>query len=50
MCSLSVKMEHQFYISKKKNNNNFENLKKLQSIVHIFVFFIKISCQSKESK
>ena len=25
--------------------NNFENLKKLQSIVNIFVFFIKILCQ-----
>ena len=29
--------------------NHFENLKKLQSIVNIFVFFVKISCQSKES-
>ena len=29
--------------------NNFENLKKLQSIVNIFVFFIKISRQNKES-
>ena len=28
--------------------NNFENLKKLQSIV-IFVFFIKVSCQGKKS-
>ena len=27
---------------------NFENLKKLQNIVNIFLFFIKISCQSKE--
>ena len=29
--------------------NNFENFRKLQGIVNIFVFFIKISCQSKES-
>ena len=29
--------------------NNFEHLKKLQSIVNIFVFFIKIACWSKES-
>ena len=28
--------------------NNFENWKKLQSTANIFVFFIKISCQSKE--
>ena len=29
--------------------NNFENLEKLKSIVNIFVVFIKISSQSKES-
>ena len=29
--------------------NNFENLVKLQSIVNNLVFFIKNSCQSKES-
>ena len=28
--------------------NSFENLKKFQSFVNIFVFFIKVSCQSKE--
>ena len=28
---------------------NFENLIKLQNIVNIFVFSIKIPCQSKES-
>ena len=27
---------------------SFKNLKKLERIVNIFVFFIKISCQSKE--
>ena len=32
-----VKIGHKFYISKKY----FENLKRLQSIVNIFVFFIK---------
>ena len=31
------------------HKTNFENLKKLESIVIIFVFFIKISYQSKES-
>lgn len=29
--------------------NNFENLVKLQSIVNNLIFFIKISCQTKES-
>ena len=32
-----VKIGHKFYISKKY----FENLKRLESIVNIFVFFIK---------
>ena len=40
-----VKMGYQIYISKKY----FENWKKLQRIVNLFVFLIKISCQSKES-
>ena len=31
------------------HRTNFGNSKKLESIVNIFVFFIKISCQSKES-
>ena len=31
------------------HKTNFENSKKLESIVNIFVFFIKMSCQSKES-
>ena len=29
--------------------NNSKNLQNLQNIVNIFVFFMKISCQSKES-
>ena len=28
---------------------DFKNLEELESIVNIFVFFIKISCQSKEA-
>ena len=40
-------MGHWFYISKKKKKKKIENLQKLQSIVNIFVFFIKSSCQSK---
>ena len=31
------------------HKTNFGNSKKLESIVNILVFFIKISCQSKES-
>ena len=31
------------------HKTNFEKLKKLESIVNIFVFFVKISCQRKES-
>ena len=31
------------------HKTNFENSKKLESIVNIFVFFIKISCQNKKS-
>ena len=34
-------------IIQKKGNLKFENFKKLQSIVNIFVFFIKLSCQTK---
>ena len=31
------------------HKTNFGNSRKLESIVNIFVLFIKISCQSKES-
>ena len=41
---LPMKMGHWFYVSK----NDFENLSKLENHFNIFVFFIKISCQSKE--
>ena len=43
--SLICKNRALIYISK----NYFEILKRLQSIVNIFVFFIKKSCQSNQS-
>ena len=43
---LQVKLGHWFYISQ---NWFWEFKKAVESIVNIFVFFIKISCQSKES-
>ena len=42
---LPAKMGTNFIFQK----NNFENSEKLQSIVNIFVFFVKVSYQSKES-
>ena len=42
---LPAKMGTNFIFQK----NNFENSEKLQSIVNIFVFFVKVSYQSIES-